>query len=291
MKKYFLKDINKIDLKEYNRIFEINKDCDFTHYVDNDDDYEYWIIENFLVNPEEVNEFILNNFIHIERDGKLNPSHHPAEQISFPQFTFFNIKEYLFDVLTKKMIVLKTFEDFHGEFESKQERLTYLDGSWDTYSNLAYKNVKVKNRNFEPHTDAFTLACNLFLTDNAVGTNLYKKKYGNHLITSGMSGFAKFGKAYTNHMERYMIEREKDSFVSEQWINVSETKDWLKYHTIPGKFNSVSIYRGTNYHSPNLTGLTEDNEIRHNLVFGYNPLSLDEREFDYQSELNKWEWI
>ena len=107
MKKYFLKDINKIDLKEYNRIFEINKDCDFTHYVDNDDDYEYWIIENFLVNPEEVNEFILNNFIHIERDGKLNPSHHPAEQISFPQFTFFNIKEYLFDVLTKKMIVLK----------------------------------------------------------------------------------------------------------------------------------------------------------------------------------------
>ena len=63
MKKYFLKDINKIDLKEYNRIFEINKDCDFTHYVDNDDDYEYWIIENFLVNPEEVNEFILNNFV------------------------------------------------------------------------------------------------------------------------------------------------------------------------------------------------------------------------------------
>ena len=120
MKKYFLKDINKINLKEYNRIFEINKSCKHTHHLF--DDFEYWTIEDFLVNPEEVNEFILNNFVHVERDDKLNPSHHPAEQLSFPQFTFFNIKEYLFNLLTKQMIVPKTFDDFYGEFESEQER-------------------------------------------------------------------------------------------------------------------------------------------------------------------------
>ena len=272
MKKYFLKDINKINLKEYNRIFEINKSCKHTHHLF--DDFEYWTIEDFLVNPEEVNEFILNNFVHVERDDKLNPSHHPAEQLSFPQFTFFNIKEYLFNLLTKQMIVPKTFDDFYGEFESEQERLIYLDSSWDTYSNLAYKNVKVKNRNFEPHTDAFTLACNLFLTDNAVGTNLYKMKYNDSLIVSSMAGFTKFGQSFSNHLENYMIEREKDSFVSKQWINVSETKNWLKHHTVPGNFNSVSIYRGTNFHSPDLSGITEDNEIRHNLVFLSQPTSL-----------------
>ena len=52
-----------------------------------------------------------------------------------------------------------------------------IDNSWHTYSNLAYKNVKIQNRNHEPHTDGFTLGCNLFLTHNGVGTSLFKKKY------------------------------------------------------------------------------------------------------------------
>ena len=103
MKKYFSKDIKEISLDEYNRIFEINPDCKVIHHKYNS--FEYWTIENFLLQPIAANEFILKNYVCIERDNKINPSYHPAKQMSYPQFTFYHIKEYLMETVLRHDIL------------------------------------------------------------------------------------------------------------------------------------------------------------------------------------------
>ena len=165
-----------------------------------------------------------------------------------------------------------------------------LDNTWETYSNLACRNIKIYNRNNEPHTDPFVLGSNLYLTDNAEGTALYKKKFKDAVVTSDIEGFAVYGKEYINHMQKYYDERKNGTYVNEGWINITQNKDWEWYHTISGKFNSISMYRGSYYHAPVLSSKLEDDEIRHTLVFGYFASSPEEENFLYDIEVNKWKY-
>jgi len=288
MKKYFLKDIKEISLENYNRIFEINPDCKVIHHKYNT--FEYWTIENFLLQPIAANEFILKNYVCIERDDKINPSYHPAKQMSFPQFTFYHIKEFLMETVIQQTILKKSYKDYIDKNLPDIEKKAMLDNTWDTYSNLACRNIKVYNRNNEPHTDPFILGCNLYLTDNAEGTALYKKKFKDVVVTSDIEGFALYGKEYINHMQRYFDERKNDTFVNDGWVNLTQNKDWEWYHTISGKFNSISMYRGSYYHAPVLSSKLEDDEIRHTLVFGYFASSPEEENFLYDIEVNKWKY-
>ena len=60
MTKYFKKDLNIITSQDYNDIFAINPKLEPLHYVF--EDFEYWIIKDVLVRPEEANKFILDNY-------------------------------------------------------------------------------------------------------------------------------------------------------------------------------------------------------------------------------------
>ena len=74
-------------------------------------------------------------------------------------------------------ILKKSYKDYIDKNLPDIEKKAMLDNTWETYSNLACRNIKIYNRNNEPHTDTFVLGSNLYLTDNAEGTALYKKKF------------------------------------------------------------------------------------------------------------------
>lgn len=284
MNKYFKKDLNIITTQEYNHIFAINPKLEPLHYKF--EDFEYWIIKDVLIRPEEANKFILDNYAIIERESENNASHHPNKQLVYPEFSFYNIKEWLMRFVSENDIL--NFPIIN--YQDQKIRID-IDNSWHTYSNLAYKNVKIQNRNHEPHTDGFTLGCNLFLTHNGVGTSLFKKKYNDELLVSDIEGFTKYGQEYINHMRKYYQQRKEDNSVIDKWVNLKEDDNWKWYHIIPGEFNTISIYRGTYFHSPYLSQELDDDEIRHNLVFGYNSQSPEEEDKHYDNEIKRWNYF
>jgi hypothetical protein len=284
MNKYFKKDLNIITTQEYNHIFAINPKLEPLHYKF--EDFEYWIIKDVLIRPEEANKFILDNYAIIERESENNASHHPNKQLVYPEFSFYNIKEWLMRFVSENDIL--NFPIIN--YQDQKIRID-IDNSWHTYSNLAYKNVKIQNRNHEPHTDGFTLGCNLFLTHNGVGTSLFKKKYNDELIISDIEGFTKYGQEYIDHMSRYYRIRAEDDTIIDGWINIEDDSNWKRYHIIPGEFNTISMYRGTYFHSPFISNDLEENEIRHNLVFGYCSQSNEEEDQHYNNEVKKWNYF
>ena len=284
MTKYFKKDLNIITTQEYNHIFAINPKLEPLHYKF--EDFEYWIIKDVLVRPEEANKFILDNYAIIERESKNNASHHPNNQLLYPEFSFYKLKEYLMKFVSDNQIL-----DFPNINYQDQNTRINIDNSWTCYSNFAFKNVKIQNRNHEPHTDGFTLGCNLFLTHNGVGTSLFKKKYNDELLVSDIEGFTKYGQEYINHMRKYYQQRKEDNSVIDGWVNLKEDDNWKWYHIIPGEFNTISIYRGTYFHSPYLSQELDDDEIRHNLVFGYNSQSPEEENKHYDNEIKRWNYF
>ena len=283
MTKYFIKDLNIFTSEEYNHIFAINSELTPLHYKFKD--FEYWIIRDVLVRPEEANKFILDNYAVIERESENNISHHPNKQLVYPQFSFYKIKEFLMRFVNDNKIL----ELPNIDYRDQQIRIK-IDDSWVTYSNLAYKNVKIKNRNHEPHTDEFTLGCNLFLTQNGVGTSLFKKKYYDELIISDIEGFNKYGQDYIDYMGKYYRDRNKDDSIINGWANIEEDDNWKRYHIIPGEFNTISMYRGSYFHSPFISDDLEVSEIRHNLVFGYCSPTSEEEEQHYNDEVKKWNY-
>ena len=284
MNKYFKKDLNIITTQEYNHIFAINPKLEPLHYKF--EDFEYWIIKDVLIRPEEANKFILDNYAIIERESENNASHHPNKQLVYPEFSFYNIKEWLMRFVSENDIL--NFPIIN--YQDQKIRID-IDNSWHTYSNLAYKNVKIQNRNHEPHTDGFTLGCNLFLTHNGVGTSLFKKKYNDELIISDIEGFTKYGQEYIDHMSRYYRIRAEDDTIIDGWINIEDDSNWKRHHIIPGEFNTISMYRGTYFHSPFISNDLEENEIRHNLVFGYCSQSNEEEDQHYNNEVKKWNYF
>jgi len=284
MTKYFKKDLNIITSQDYNDIFAINPKLEPLHYEF--EDFEYWIIKDVLVRPEEANKFILDNYAIIERESENNASHHPNNQLLYPEFSFYKLKEYLMKFVSDNQIL-----DFPNINYQDQNVRVNIDNSWICYSNFAFKNVKIQNRNHEPHTDEFTLGCNLFLTHNGVGTSLFKKKYNDELLVSDIEGFTKYGQEYINHMRKYYQQRKEDNSVIDKWVNLKEDDNWKWYHIIPGEFNTISIYRGTYFHSPYLSQELDDDEIRHNLVFGYNSQSPEEEDKHYDNEIKRWNYF
>ena len=109
MTKYFIKDLNIFTSEEYNHIFAINPELAPLHYKFKD--FEYWIIRDVLVRPEEANKFILDNYAVIERESENNISHHPNKQLVYPQFSFYKIKEFLMRFVNdnKTLYYSKTF--------------------------------------------------------------------------------------------------------------------------------------------------------------------------------------
>ena len=103
MNKYFKKDLNIITTQEYNHIFAINPKLEPLHYKF--EDFEYWIIKDVLTRPEEANKFILDNYAIIERESENNASHHPNKQLVYPEFSFYNIKEFLMRFVSENDIL------------------------------------------------------------------------------------------------------------------------------------------------------------------------------------------
>ena len=95
---------------------------------------------------------------------------------------------------------------------------------------------------------------------------------------------------FVNHISKYYRIRAQDDTIIDGWINVEEDDNWLRYYTIPGEFNTISMYKGSYFHSPHISDTLEDDEIRHILVFGYFSPTNEEEDGHYEREVEKWNY-
>ena len=105
--------------------------------------------------------------------------------------------------------------------------LDYEPWGFITSSNVVWKNPQVWENSWIPHTD-HNLVFNLWLCNWTEGTGLYTYN-GNK---KGDMDLTKLN---------------KNKIVT--WKNMTNENGWLHYHTIPCKYNSLSIYDGKLYHS------------------------------------------
>lgn len=98
-----------------------------------------------------------------------------------------------------------------------------------TSSIIVNKDSRVWTNSWYPHTD-YDIVCNLFMNNYNGGTALYKFR----------------GECSSKKINSIRPPVQRNLLVP--WQNFEGDSDWELYHVIPTKFNSVSIYDGTNFH-------------------------------------------
>lgn len=237
---------NTFTQKYIDHVCEINPDHEVIS--DSKGPLKYVKIKNFLKNPEDLKEFLahfpaIDRFKSIEENDEYAKryalgSKAPGIQQIIPQLYLIGIQEYLHILLN----------------EINFCRYPYDPSIWDFYTNYLNKDIKSFASNTVPHTDPFSCACNIYLTDvENTGTQFFKYKG------------TKRDYYQPSHLQRDVLEFNKfeslNLYASTEEIgslNKKDLKDWEvfkgnnifeEYHYIPAEYNSVSIYKGCFWHA------------------------------------------
>lgn len=247
-----LDNFNIYTKKQLDHFCEINQNCEVNlHKVE---DLEYLTVDNFLKNPNDLRDFC---------------SKFPAENKneSLKQFQYSDIKSSspgIQQPIDDKF--LKTLgRNLHALLsEHNFCKYDYDDDMWNFYTNLYYPGMQSYNKNYIPHVDPFTYACNIFLNDpKNTGTAFYKfvgeKKnyYSAFQIGQTPSEYFRF--------MRRIESKNPNSAGFEDWKSFNGDEDFIMYHIAPAKFNRATIYRGHFWHGVHYDASEEDN-YRYSLV-------------------------
>jgi hypothetical protein len=118
--------------------------------------------------------------------------------------------------------------------------------------------------NYRPHTDPFSLALNLFLTENEESyTDFFRYKLKNNSYNYRGSRMFKYSEELEEDNSR------KDTLMDDEkigkWIRFKSDEQYERYHSISADFNSLTIYKGDFYHSIGYD-VDEYKSIRYSLV-------------------------
>lgn len=240
--------------QEIEEITQVNPDCDIE--VCKVEKLEYLKIRNFLKNPVDLRNFLINfpaeDLMKTLVNGGENVrgSKSPGFQQVMNAFWFKSISKSLHDIMEKNKLV------HYG----------WSPPLWEFYTNCIYSGMKSYRLNYRPHLDQFKYAGNIYLTDvEDTGTSFYKfigdeKEYytNQELFSSGNSNDVL---KYKSSLDSYV---ENSSDVT-PWPYYSGDKDFAQYHKISADFNSVSLYKGKYWHSVYFRS-DVPNTIRYSLV-------------------------
>lgn len=205
----------------------------------------YIKIKNFLKNPEDLKDF-LSSFPALDRFGSIKKnrkyledylvgSKAPGIQQVIPPFYLRKLQKYLHETLNKLNFC----------------RYSYDPDLWDFYTNYLDPNIESFAYNNVSHTDPFTYACNIYLTEvENSGTQFFKFK-GLEKDFYEVNSLLKNQKEYEyfNSIKLYGDENDFVNGQFDEWNGFNGNEYLEQYHFIPAEYNSVSIYKGCFWHS------------------------------------------
>lgn len=234
-----LDEIPRLKSSEIIECTEINPDMEF-EYIQIED-LEYIKVHNFLKNPDKMVDF-LKKFPCEDRSKSLESdegeklltcSKAPGFQQPIPALYFKNN-------LTP---VFFNFLEYHHMVKYDIRRC-----KWAYYTNCCYPKMKAYSKNYYPHVDPFTYAFNLFLSDAEYSsTDFFKLKVDEDTYVYNVSQLSRHKEAYDADIDRRQNKNLKEKF--SVWRIFEGDEHYIKYHSVPATFNSVTIYRGDKYHT------------------------------------------
>ena len=128
--------------------------------------------------------------------------------------------------------------------------------------------MRAYNKNYLPHVDPFSYACNLFVTDSSQhGTSFFKyvdpvteKSY--YSMGDVMSAGKEIRERYTQGLKDWygyeLSDPDKQTRGpgmmqatngDSEWVHYTGDDFYTRYYFMPSDFNSMSMYRGNRWHS------------------------------------------
>lgn len=221
------------------------------------DRLKYIKIYNFLKNPKDLRDFLIK-FPSEDRtktiqtgsiDKLTSTSRAPGFQQPIPH-TYF-----LHTLSTTYFNALKYYHMVKYNFNMCK---------WSYYTNCCYPYMPAFGHNYIPHTDPFSYAANLFLTETeSSATDFFKLKISDDTYVYNSKELCKYPDILEKESES-QLKRNTDNTAS-AW-KAWDGDDWyVKFHSVPADYNSVTLYRGDLYHSLRYDSEKEKN-IRYSLV-------------------------
>jgi hypothetical protein len=247
-----LKDFIRYSNSEINQILKINEKAEIE--LHDNEQLNYIKIYNFFENPEEVKKFLVKfpcedrMMSLLESNNTDIVSQAPGFQQTYNSMFFKNVSQYFHNLLKKNSLC-------HYEWDTS---------CWEFYTNCIYSGMKCYNQNYLPHLDEFSHAANIYLTNiENTGTNFFKFRgiegeyYNLHQLSRN--------KNEREYYKSIILKKFPDKSNVSDWVDFEGNDQFIKYHTIPAEYNSVSLYKGNFWHSIKFDASVKD-QIRYSLV-------------------------
>ena len=251
------------------KTFEISDKAEEHIYIHEDSTMKWGCIKNFYKDPVAVREF-LQKFPIVPQ----NVTHSPGLQQHFPVPTMTSLStvyDYLHSMLMKYRypVVDQSYPD------------------WQIYCNTHWKHMEIYESSMVPHTDPFSYAFNIWLTDdNPAGTEFYYYQKDNIYPAYFLEAFARaepykcadFTRDVLHRKEDYTIKWDPDKI--DTWFS---ERGWHKYLTMEPEYNSCTFYPSIFFHKPEWDSRKyKEDLLRYSQVISY-------RAFDTHQFENIWD--
>ena len=270
---------DKLDMSEFHRytskeldeVFELNNDLKINNQRHEESGLKYVTIQNFFKRPDAVIEFI-----------KHIPSEDKTESILRDKFTYMASNAPGFQQPLESKLAKRLCDEIYElgkrtglhKYESHQVAFNY-------YTNCCYPGMKACQNNWLPHIDPFSLACNMYLTQNDnTGTSFLR-----FVSTEGRAYYnsmqlSRSRKASEEYSEKYEWSVESKKRFSKNTLEGTDISDWVyyegdspdeplprfeRYAFIKADRNMCSMYRGNRWHCISYDA-DKEKDIRYSLV-------------------------
>lgn len=259
------------NIKQYNikEILTINSDIEIQEK--NIDGLNYVVIDNFLKNPNHFIDFLKqfptdHTYCLLEQHYESKETcpfiKPPGIQQLLPNSYF----EFLSVEIYKILVETNFIPENNAENTRNIQKLSKIIRSFVYYTNIFFPNM-VCNKNSElPHIDQFDYSFNIHLNkDVGGGLSFYKLFFADKYYSS------------VEDIMKLTDSEIKSSIADNLNVKCAITEDiikykqfdgdemFVKYHTIPYKFNRLVLYKGSNWHNIEYNSQIETN-IRYSLA-------------------------
>ena len=267
---------DKLNISEFHRytsrdldnIFELTDNPQINKKVDEESGLKYVTIHNFFERPDSVIDFL-----------KHIPSEDRTESIMKDKFTYMASNAPGFQQPLESKLVAKLGDSIYKigketglhKYEREQITLNY-------YTNTCYPKMKACQNNWLPHIDPFSLACNMYLTqNNDTGTSFLrfvttdgKKFYNSMQLGKSKRACEEFSEKYEKNRDQWTKNGIEGTDISDWVYYIGDSIDeplprFERYTYIKADRNMASLYRGSRWHCISYDADTEP-DIRYSLV-------------------------
>jgi len=238
------------------KLFELNPNRKaYTKKLHPDWDTMYMMVEDVLMNPYDVRDWLIQASLLVGTND-LIPDKTGAPGMQQPVANEW-MKDYV-------MFLRQCL--YHLNITHRQ--ISWYD--FNCYTNCFWRNMKSIDSNYRPHVDPGDFAFNLFLSDDLHeddGTAMYAIKMPDGQRWMDCRKMEKISGIHPNTTSMRMDQGRIGEGLIDEWkyFKGDEIYDWIG--VAPARFNSVSGYRGSIFHSAAYDPTNyDDDHVRYSLV-------------------------